>query len=149
MLGAMEMSGSHRDHTCWTVRLRGWRRNSREGCQISESSAVPPSPSPLRCRTDKPHGKKDVLFFLHKMSQCSTRSLLPPSSTLSSLPDVSPQFFRRSRYGSRLFSGRDNPWIPLWLSEGSRCEFGWLACIVSTILTSGNTHYARNCHWLV
>ena len=93
--------------------------------------------------------RRTFYFFLHKMSQCSTCSLLPPSSTLSSLPDVSPQFFRRSRYGSRLFSGRDNPWIPLWLSEGSRCEFGWLACIVSTILTSGNTHYARNCHWLV
>jgi hypothetical protein len=60
----------------------------------------------------------------------SPSPLPSPSSVLTDVVSLS---FRRSRSDSRLVSIRDHPWLSLWVSEGSRREFGWLARIVSTL----------------
>jgi hypothetical protein len=75
-------------------------------------------------------------IFSHK---CNVQFSLPlslvplfPPTILSSLTEnVVPRSLRCTRCYSRIFGIRNLARLPLWLSEGSGREFGWLACIVS------------------
>ena len=98
-----------------------------------------------RCSATGVRGKKGFCFPT-KYRPCLSCLLcphlpLPPSS----LPDAAPWFLHRLRRGARLLGSRNLPWISLRVSEGSRCESGWLACIVSTLpgpyLASRNVFY--------
>jgi len=127
---------------CWTV-----ANASRTGAmewevferRTPESSAVPSSSSPSHYSAIKLSGDSNSI----KYQPCPIRSLLSPPPVLSSplLPNVAPWLLRRSRRRSFLFGSRVLPWIPIWFSEseGSRCEFGWLARAVSPFSLRGTT----------
>ena len=108
-----------------------------EGRRAGSSGAVPPSSLLSRYSAIKQFtsGRGFQLNSI-KHQQCSIRSLLYPSPTIPPLfPNVTPHLLRRSRRHSFLFRTRVLPWIPVWLSEGSRREFGWLARAVSAFST--------------
>ena len=132
----METKGSYQGRTSRTVRLPG---------RVSRPSILPPQASLLR-RSVTGFAAKDIQS--HKIPTVFDFPLCP-HLPLFSLPDVAPRSLSRLRHGPRLFCGRDLAWIPVWLSEGSRREFGRLACIVSAppgpCPTSRNAFHACSC----
>ena len=84
---------------------------------------------------------RDFFRLAIKYLQCSTLSSFRPSFPPLPLPlpftvftDVAPRFLRRFRSDTRFISDRYPARVSLWVSKGSRREFGWLARTVSSFM---------------